>query len=114
MLTQKRVRFGSQGINRGRSAPRSGHVADINAMEVGLTAAQLGGGRPRKGDSLDHAVGVVLQVKVGDDVAEGEPLCTIHANSAERLSEAKRSLLDAYTFSDAPVPPLPLIHRVIK
>ncbi len=95
-------------------APRSGYVAGIDAMEVGLTAAQLGGGRARKGDSLDHAVGVVVQVKVGDEVAESEPLCTIHANSAERLSEAKRSLLDAYTFSDEPVPPLPLVHRVIK
>jgi len=83
-------------------------------MEVGLTATQLGGGRAKKGDSLDHAVGVVVQVKVGDEVAESEPLCTIHANGPERLTEAKRSLLDAYTFSDAPVPPLPLIHRVIK
>ena len=95
-------------------APRSGYVAGIDAMEVGLTAAQLGGGRARKGDSLDHAVGVVVHVKVGDEVAESEPLCTIHANSAERLSEAKRNLLNAYTFSAAPVPPLPLIHRVIK
>ena len=114
MLTRKRVRFGSQGINRRRSAPSSGHVADIKAMEVGLTAAQLGEGRAKEGDPLDHAVGVVLQVKVGDGVAQGEPLCTIHANSAERLTEARRSLLDAYTFSDEPVPPLPLIHRVIK
>ena len=47
-------------------------------------------------------------------MAEGEPLCTIHANSAERLNEAKRRLLDAYTFSDKPVSPLPLVHRVIK
>ena len=95
-------------------APRSGYVAGIDAMEVGLTAALLGGGRAKKGDTLDYAVGIVLHVKVGDEVAESEPLCTIHANSAERLTEAKRNLLDAYTFSDEPVPPLPLIHRVIK
>jgi len=95
-------------------ALRSGYVAGIDAMEVGLTAALLGGGRAKKGDTLDYAVGIVLHVKVGDEVAESEPLCTIHANSAERLSEAKKRLLDAYTFSDAPVPPLPLIHRVIK
>jgi len=78
------------------------------------TAAQLGGGRAKEGDPLDHAVGVVLQVKVGDGVAEGEPLCTIHANSAKGLSEAKRSPLNAYTFSDEPVSPLPLIHQIIK
>jgi len=95
-------------------APRSGYVAGIDAMEVGLTAALLGGGRAKKGDTLDYAVGIVLHVKVGDEVAESEPLCTIHANSAERLTEAKRNLLDAYTFSNAPVPPLPLIHQIIK
>ena len=95
-------------------APRSGYVAGIDAMEVGLTAALLGGGRAKKGDTLDYGVGIVLHVKVGDEVAEGEPLCTIHANGPERLTEAKRSLLDAYTFSDEPVPLLPLVHRVIK
>jgi len=95
-------------------APRSGYVAGIDAMEVGMTAALLGGGRAKKGDTLDYAVGIVLHVKVGDEVAESEPLCTVHANSIERLSEAKRRLLDAYTFSDAPLPPLPLVHRVIK
>jgi len=95
-------------------APRSGYVAGINAMDVGLTTAQLGGGRTKKGEPIDHAVGVVLHVKVGDKVAQGDPLCTIHANSPERLAEARQKLLAAYTFSDEPVPPLPLIHRLIK
>ncbi|MBC8446998.1 MAG: thymidine phosphorylase [Chloroflexi bacterium] len=95
-------------------APRSGTVASIDAMEVGLTAALLGGGRAKKGDALDYGVGIVLHVKVGDEVAEGEPLCTVHANSAERLAEARKRLLNAYTFSDEPVPPLPLIHQIIK
>ena len=63
---------------------------------------------------MDHAVGVVLQVKVGDEVAEGEPLCAIHANSPKRLTEARKRLLDAYTFSDEPMSPLPLIHQIIK
>ena len=76
MLTRKRVRFGSQGINRGRSAPRSGQVAGIDAMDVGLTGALLGGGRARKGEPIDHSVGVMLHAKVGDEVARGEPLCS--------------------------------------
>jgi len=95
-------------------APRSGYVADINAMEVGLTATLLGGGRAKKGEPIDHSVGVVLQAKVGDKVTEGEPLCLIHANSPKRLAEARRKLLAAYTFSDEPVSPPPLIHRLIR
>ena len=95
-------------------APRSGYVASIDAMQVGLTVARLGGGRAQKGDSLDHAVGVVLHVKVGDEVAEGQSLCTIHANSAERLAEARQQLQAAFSISKKPVPPLPLIHRLIE
>ena len=95
-------------------APRSGYVASIDALKVGLTVAQLGGGREKKGDPIDHAVGVVLEAKVGDRVAQGEPLCTIHANDEEKLAEAKRMLLAASTFSDQPMPPLPLIHRLIR
>jgi thymidine phosphorylase len=81
---------------------------------VGLSAVQLGGGRAKKGDVIDYSVGVVLHAKVGDRVTRGAPLCTIHANSADRLAEASRSLRDAYTFSDEPVPPLPLLHQIIK
>jgi len=95
-------------------APRSGHVAGIDAMDVGLTAALLGGGRARKGEPIDHSVGVVLDAKVGDEVARGEPLCTVHVNSGEGLAEARKRLLDACIFSDEPVPPLPLIHQIIK
>jgi pyrimidine-nucleoside phosphorylase len=94
-------------------SPRSGYVAGLDAMEVGLTAALLGGGRARKGEPIDHAVGVVLAKKIGDDVEEGEPLLTIHANDEQRLSDAKRRLLDAYSWSNAPVEPPPLTHQII-
>jgi len=69
-------------------APRSGYVAGIDAMDVGLTAALLGGGQARKGEPIDHSVGVVLHAKVGDEVARGEPPCTVHVNSGEGLAEA--------------------------
>ena len=58
------------------AAPRDGFIAGINAEEVGLTVVDLGGGRTKKGDTIDHAVGVVFQRKVGARVARGEPLFT--------------------------------------
>jgi len=96
------------------AAPQSGYVSGIDALEVGLVAVQLGGGRAKKGDAIDQSVGVVLGPKVGDPVQQGQPICTIHANSADRLREARRRLLGAYTFSSEPVPPLPLVHQIIK
>jgi pyrimidine-nucleoside phosphorylase len=73
----------------------------------------LGGGRAKKGDTIDHAVGVVLQAKVGDQVEKGEPLLTIHANDEGKLSGARQRLLAAYDWSDEPVEAPPLIHEIV-
>ena len=95
-------------------APRAGYVAGIDAMEVGLTAMLLGAGRAKKGDLIDHAVGVVLQVKVGDYVKFGEPLLTIHSNDGDKLTQAQERLLAAYTWSEKPVQAPPLVYKIIQ
>jgi pyrimidine-nucleoside phosphorylase len=95
-------------------SPHSGYIAGLDAMEVGLTAALLGGGRTRKGDIIDHSVGAVLVKKVGDYVKKGEPLLTIHANDEKKLADAKQRLLDAYSWSDKPAERPPLIHQIIS
>ena len=53
----------------------------MQCEQIGTACVILGGGRERKEDSVDPAVGIVLHKKVGDAVAAGEPLCTIHYNS---------------------------------
>jgi pyrimidine-nucleoside phosphorylase len=95
-------------------APRDGFIAGINAEEVGLTVVDLGGGRAKKGDAIDHAVGVVFQRKVGARVTRGEPLFTLHANDRARFNIAQARLLAAIEFSASAPPPLPLIHKVIR
>jgi pyrimidine-nucleoside phosphorylase len=94
-------------------APRPGFVAGLNAREVGLTSMLLGGGRAKKGDQIDHAVGIVLKAKIGDQVQEGQPLLTIHANDEAKLSGISHRLLAAYEWSDDPVSPPPLHHKVV-
>ncbi|NIN68234.1 MAG: hypothetical protein GTO63_26715 [Anaerolineae bacterium] len=74
---------------------------------------ELGAGRRKKGDSVDHAVGIVLHKKIGDEVAEGEPLCTIHAQSDEDFERVQERLLAAYSWQEEPVSPPPLLHRII-
>ena len=96
------------------TAPRGGHLSGIHARIVGETAVALGAGRAAKGDSIDHAVGVIVHRKVGDEVEEGEPLFTIHANSKGALDQARQALLDAHSWSDKPVEPLPLFYGTVK
>ena len=73
----------------------------------------LGGGRAKKGDNIDHGVGVVLHAKIGDRLEQGQPLLTIHANDEAKLSGARQRLLAAYRWSEEPVNPPPLIHRIV-
>ena len=94
-------------------SPRSGYVSGVRADQVGLAAMQLGGGRAEKDDRIDHAVGVVLNTKIGDWVDNGQPLLTIHANDESKLADATARLLEAYAWSDVPVIPPKLTHQII-
>ena len=96
------------------NAPRSGYLREVNAREIGLASVDLGAGRAKKGDSIDHAVGLVVHRKVGDKVQKGEPLFTVHANDAAKLEAAKARVLAAHRFSAKKVKPLPLFYQVLK
>lgn len=81
---------------------RGGIVSRLDARAVGLAVAALGGGRQRKGDAINHRVGVVLASKVGEQVLAGGPLCTVHAADADAARLAADRILEAYSFRDLP------------
>jgi len=95
-------------------APRSGFLTEIQAREIGEASVDLGAGRARKEDPIDHAVGIIVHHKVGDQVTKGEPLFTIHANTPEKLAQARQRLLAAHRWSEGPCPALPLFYDVIS
>ncbi|NJN83323.1 MAG: thymidine phosphorylase [Caldilineaceae bacterium] len=95
------------------SAPRSGFIAGLDAIEVGQTGVMLGGGRTKKGDPIDYGVGIVLHAKVGDELAQGDDLLTIHANSKDTMTAARERLLAAIAWSSDLVTPPPHIRKII-
>ncbi len=94
-------------------APTDGYLQKVDAAQIGMAVVDLGGGREKKGDPIDHSVGVIVHYKVGDWVQKGTPLCTIHASDRVRLERAKTRLLKAHTIGLASVPPLPLFYKKI-
>ncbi|MGA7218363.1 MAG: thymidine phosphorylase [Candidatus Sulfotelmatobacter sp.] len=97
------------------SSPRSGFLTSLQCEQVGTACVVLGGGRERKEDSVDPAVGIVLHKKVGDAVAAGEPLATIHYNADARAVHARQLLEESFQITESPVlHKRPLIHRVIE
>jgi pyrimidine-nucleoside phosphorylase len=96
-------------------APRAGTVHALHPRPIGHTIIALGGGRTRAEDRVDPAVGVQLQVRVGDAVVAGQPLAMIHARSTAAAERAAAQLLAAIPVADGPPspPPLPWVsHRV--
>ncbi len=95
-------------------AERGGTIAGVHARLIGEASVAMGAGRAKKTDAIDHAVGIVVQVKVGDRVEAGQPLFTLHANSPESMVQTRKAVLEAITWSDRPVAPLPLFYGVIS
>lgn len=97
------------------TARATGYVTSIQCEQVGIASLMLGGGRNKKEDILDFAVGLELHKKVGDRVFSGDPIATIHYNSDARLNEVLELLAGTYTIGpEAPKQPRKLIQRVIE
>jgi pyrimidine-nucleoside phosphorylase len=95
-------------------SPRDGFVTAIQCEQIGIASMMLGGGREKKEDSIDPAVGLVLHKKVGERVARGEPLCTIHYNADARLAAARHVIMKSYHIANQPPSSLqPLVHGLI-
>jgi pyrimidine-nucleoside phosphorylase len=82
------------------AAERDGHVASIDALEVGLTAAEIGVGRIRKEDRVDPAAGFVIEAPVGARVRKGDPLVTVHAQSRELVERIRARIAGAWRIVD--------------
>ena len=93
---------------------RAGYVKRMDAHGVGIVSMHLGGGRATKEDSIDLSVGVVLRKKVGDYVALGESLGTIHARTEEEAAEAVMLLRGCYELTEEKTVRAPFIKGVVR
>ena len=77
-------------------ADRDGHVAAIDALEIGLSGIELGAGRVRKEDRIDPAAGFVIEAPVGARVRPGDALVTVHARSRELVERVTPRIRSAW------------------
>lgn len=96
-------------VVRAVPAPAAGAVTRVDALDVARVALELGAGRLRKGDPIDHGVGVVLKARTGARVAAGDVLAEVHAKDDRSAERAAASLLGAYALGPEPPPPTPLV-----
>jgi pyrimidine-nucleoside phosphorylase len=92
---------------------KSGYLSSMQCEQIGTACVVLGGGREKKEDSVDPAVGIVLHKKVDDRVSSGDSLATIHYNSEVRAERAKQLIESSCEIADFPPAKRPLVHKVI-
>jgi pyrimidine-nucleoside phosphorylase len=95
-------------------SPAAGFISGTDCQQFGIALAVLGGGREKKEDAIDHAVGLQFHKRIGDRVDKGEALVTIDYNSDARLAEAQNLIVTNYFIGrEAPREKRPLIRRIV-
>jgi pyrimidine-nucleoside phosphorylase/thymidine phosphorylase len=96
------------------ASPRAGYVSAIGAEDIGMASALIGAGRNTKEDTIDPAVGVILEVKVGQKVEAGAVLCRVYYTGEENVEEASQQIEDAFRISSQPPEERELILEVVS
>ena len=95
-------------------ASSAGYLAAMAADEIGLAVVGLGGGREKKGQQIDHAVGIAMHIRVGDLVDVGQPLFTVHAQRQADADAAVARIRGALHFSESRADALPSFYDRIS
>jgi pyrimidine-nucleoside phosphorylase len=95
------------------TSPKPGYITAMRNRDFGVALAILEGGRAKKEDRIDPAVGLEFHRRIGDHVKAGEKLVTIHYNSEARLAEAQKMIENSFVFGDhEPLMP-PMVRQII-
>ena len=95
------------------TSPRAGYVSRIKAQDIGVSSNMIGAGRDKKEDSIDPAVGIILEVKMGEKVDAGSVLCRLYYTREDRVDEAADVVEDAFHISSQKPDERELILEVV-
>lgn len=82
-------------------APTSGVIRAIDGEALGMAVVGLGGGRRVETDRIDPRVGLSDMRGLGETVAAGEPLGTVHAASEDAAEVAAAAVIACYDIGEA-------------
>lgn len=74
---------------------QDGYVAHMDTTQIGCVAQSLGAGRVKKEDVIDSAVGLVMAVRIGEHVKQGDALAYLHMNKKDNETLAAQQLREA-------------------
>jgi thymidine phosphorylase len=93
-------------------ADDEGAVSKIETRQLGVAVIELGGGRLRADDKIDHAVGLSNLLGKNFRADMNTPLCMIHAQDETSFDRAALIIKAAYTIGDVVKETPPVIERI--
>lgn len=93
---------------------RPGYLAEVDTFAVGNAIIELGGGRRKLGDELDHSVGFSRLAAIGTRVDGETPLALVHAASDAQAARAAALLAKACRIDDEPPPARPVVLDTLR
>lgn len=72
-------------------------ITELNVRAIGNAVVELGGGRKRAADPVDHSVGLADIKGIGDQVSKDEPLLMLHARNQQDADLAIQNIRKAIT-----------------
>ena len=95
-------------------ALKDGYVAEMDTTAIGYCAQALGAGRQKKTDVIDPAVGLIMDVRIGDAVKAGDSLATLYLNKRELANDAVARMQQAITIADEKPECPPLVYAAVS
>ena len=89
-------------------------VVRADAGVLGRAATLLGAGRLRKEDRISPGAAIMLQAKVGREVARGDVLCTLRYDDAARAALAEPLVRRAFQIGPRAPRPTPLVLETLR
>ncbi|MDJ1633532.1 thymidine phosphorylase [Rhizobium rhizogenes] len=94
-------------------AASDGWLAACDARAIGMGVIDLGGGRRRPRDKIDHRVGFSDILPLGTKVSKGDRIATVHAADDASAEKAAADLAANYRIADtAPILPPVIVSRI--
>jgi thymidine phosphorylase len=84
----------------------------MDTEAFGRVIIELGGGRKKLGDALDHSTGLEMLVRLGDPVDADQPLVRVFAKP-DAATKVRQELVAGITIGDDAVGPPTLIAERI-
>lgn len=92
---------------------KEGYIDNIHSMNLGILSMKLGGGREKKEDNINYAVGLEMKVKKGDKIKKDDILATVY-NDEKLTDEWIESFYNTFSYSNEKTNPIPVVEEILE